>query len=66
MVLFGGHDLGGRLRRGSLHGESGERLPPAQRFEYLCVVGLVVTHSCPEQGESFEIKDYLVESYQHA
>jgi hypothetical protein len=43
-----------------------KRLPPEQRFEYLCVIGLVVTHSCPEQGESFEIKDYLVQGYRRA
>jgi hypothetical protein len=43
-----------------------KRVPPEQRFEYLCVIGLVVTHSCPEQGESFEIKDYLVEGYRRA
>jgi hypothetical protein len=43
-----------------------KRLPPDQRFEYLCVVGLVVAHSCPELGEPFEIKDYLKASYQHA
>ena len=43
-----------------------KQLPPKRRFEYLCVVGLVVTHSCPEQGEPFEIKDYLVEGYQRA
>ncbi len=43
-----------------------KQLPPKRRFEYLCVVGLVVTHSCPEQGEPFEIKDYLVEGYRRA
>ena len=43
-----------------------ERLPPKQRFEYLCVVGLVETHSCPEKGEAFEIKGYLEEGYRRA
>jgi hypothetical protein len=43
-----------------------KRLAPEQRFEYLCVIGLVVTHACPEQGASFEIKDYLVEGYRKA
>jgi hypothetical protein len=41
-------------------------LPAEQRFEYLCVIGLVVTHACPEEGESFEIKDYLAEAYHKA
>jgi hypothetical protein len=43
-----------------------KRLPPEQRLEYLCVVGLVVTDSCPEEGESFAIKAYLVEGYRQA
>lgn len=43
-----------------------KHLPSQQRFEYLCVIGLVVTHACPEQGESFAIKDYLVEGYRKA
>jgi hypothetical protein len=42
------------------------RLPPEQRFEYLCVVGLVEAHSCPEGGESFAIKEYLADSYRRA
>jgi hypothetical protein len=46
--------------------ELAKRLPPKLRFEYLCFVGLVVTCSCPEQGESFEIKPYLVTGYQQA
>jgi hypothetical protein len=41
-------------------------LPPEHRFDYLCFVGLVVTHSCPERGESFDIKDFLVEGYRRA
>jgi hypothetical protein len=43
-----------------------KQLRPDQRFEYLCVVGLIVTDACPEEGNSFETKDYLVESYQRA
>lgn len=43
-----------------------KRLPPEKRFEYLSVVGLIVTHSCVEEAASCEIKDYLVESYQRA
>jgi len=41
-------------------------VPAAQRFEYLCFVGLVVMYSCPDQGESFEVKPYLLKSYQQA
>jgi len=43
-----------------------KRLPPEKRFEYLCVIGLVVTHSTPDEGEEFEIKDYLAEGYRRA
>ncbi len=43
-----------------------KRLPPEQRFDYLCVIGLVVTHACPEEGGAFAIKEYLVEGYQDA
>jgi hypothetical protein len=46
--------------------EFAKRLPPDQRSEYLIVIGLIVTDSCPDQGESFEIKAYLRESYQRA
>jgi len=42
------------------------RLPRELRFDYLCFLGLVVTNACPELGESFEIKPYLVESYQRS
>jgi hypothetical protein len=41
------------------------RLPPEKRFDYLCVIGLIVTHSVPDQ-KSCEIRDYLVDSYQSA
>jgi hypothetical protein len=43
-----------------------KRLPPEQRLEYLCFVGLVVMCSCPDQGGSFEIKPYLLKGYQQA
>jgi hypothetical protein len=43
-----------------------ERLPPERRFEYLCVVGLVEADSCPEQGESCAIKEYLADGYRRA
>src|SRR4030095_3779438 len=43
-----------------------ERLPQEQRFEYLCVVGLVGADSCAAEGESFAIKGYLADSYRRA
>lgn len=43
-----------------------ERLPPEQRFEYLCVIGIVEANSCPECGESFAIKEYLLAGYRRA
>ncbi len=43
-----------------------ERLPPEQRFEYLCVIGIVESNSCPEGGESFAIKEYLQAGYHRA
>jgi hypothetical protein len=46
--------------------ELAKRLPPEQRFEHLCFLGLVVMCSCPERGESFAIKPYLTESYRRA
>jgi hypothetical protein len=46
--------------------ELARRLPPELRFEYLFFVGLVVTCSCPEQGESFELKPYLEDTCDRA
>ncbi len=43
-----------------------QQVLPEQRFDYLTVVGLIVTCSCPESGGSCELKDYLDEGYQHA
>jgi hypothetical protein len=43
-----------------------ERLPPEQRFEYLCVVGIVEANSCPEGGASYAIKEYLRAGYRRA
>jgi hypothetical protein len=43
-----------------------KRLEPAQRFEYLYVVGLIAMCSCPSDGESFAIKPYLMTSYRAA
>src|SRR5262249_37632639 len=40
--------------------------PPEQRSIYLIVIGWIVADSCPDEGESFEIKDYLRESYRAA
>jgi len=41
------------------------RLPTEKRFDYLCVVGLVVADSCPEQ-KSCEIKEYLRDDFETA
>jgi hypothetical protein len=46
--------------------ELARRLAPEQRSEYLCFVGYVVTCSCPDQGESFQITPYVVEEYHRA
>jgi hypothetical protein len=46
--------------------EVASRLPPDRRFEHLYFVGLVVIYSYPEDGESFAIKPYLVDSYRAA
>lgn len=46
--------------------ELAKRLPPELRIEHLYFVGLVVMCTGPEQGESFEIKPYLMESYQRS
>jgi hypothetical protein len=43
-----------------------ERLPPENRFEYLCVVGLVEAYSSPEKGGSFAIKEFLMAGYRDA
>lgn len=43
-----------------------KRLRPEQRFDYLCVIGLIVIDSCPESGESCEIKDFLAGDYKGA
>jgi hypothetical protein len=43
-----------------------EQLPPEQRADYLSIVGLIETHSRPQDGCSFEIKDYLKPSYYQA
>jgi hypothetical protein len=43
-----------------------QRLPPEQRFEYLCVIGLVVTYSRPEHEESCEIKGHVADGYRRA
>lgn len=43
-----------------------ERLPRDQRFDFLCVVGIVEASSCPERGESFAIKEYLHTGYRRA
>lgn len=46
--------------------EFAKRVQPKRRFEYLCFVGLVVICSCPDRGESFEIKPYLAKGYRRA
>src|SRR5262249_40744604 len=46
--------------------EIAKRLSPAQRWEHLYVVGLIVICSCPDCGESFTIKPYLAKSYRQA
>jgi hypothetical protein len=46
--------------------ELARQLPPEQRVEHLFFVGLVVLCSCPDQGEAFEIKPYLEDSYRRA
>ena len=46
--------------------ELATRLPPAQRPEYLCFVGLVVICSGPAQEGSLDIKPYLLEDYRRA
>jgi hypothetical protein len=43
-----------------------KRLPPEQRFEYLCVIGLVVADATPEQEGHLGLKDYLLEGYERA
>jgi hypothetical protein len=40
-----------------------KQLPREQRSEYLCVIGLVVTHSNPTGDPCRELKDFLAESY---
>lgn len=46
--------------------ELARHVPDDQRFEYLYFIGLVVMCSCPDQGDSFEIKSYLAESYRRS
>jgi hypothetical protein len=43
-----------------------EQLPPEQRLEYLCVVGIVEASTNSKSGESFAIKDYLQPGYHRA
>jgi hypothetical protein len=43
-----------------------KKLPAAKRGHYLTVIGLIVTDSCPKEGNSFEIKPYLARSYRDA
>lgn len=41
-------------------------LQPAARVEYLLFVGFTEIYSCPDSGDSFQIRPYLVESYRRA
>src|SRR5262249_46959542 len=43
-----------------------KQLRPEERFNYLCVIGLIVANSRPNEGTSYEIKNYLVRAYQKA
>jgi hypothetical protein len=43
-----------------------EQLPPEERFEYLCFVGIAEANSSPAGGESLAIKEYLQSGYRRA
>jgi hypothetical protein len=46
--------------------ELARRLQPKDRADYLIFVGFVEAYSCPDSGDAFQIKPYLVASYQQA
>jgi hypothetical protein len=43
-----------------------KQLPPEKRFNYLWVIGDIVANSRPEEGKTYEIKDYLIKGYRDA
>ena len=43
-----------------------KQLRPEERFNYLSVIGLIAVHSRPNEGTSYEIKNYLARAYQRA